>query len=157
MQLRDHFLRTFEFNIQANLRIADALRAVDDGIDEAVRLYAHILNAEKIWFLRLEGFDTGTATPWDVLTLNECVNLARITAETARGFLARLGEADFDQLVHYRNTRGDLFHNTIADILSHLSHHGAYHRAQINRILRERGATPAAVDFITLAREGTNR
>lgn len=153
MHLRDHFLRTFDFNARANQRIADALRAAGDGMDDAVRLLAHVLNAEKIWFLRLEGFDTGAATPWDAMTLNECVELARISAETARGFLSRLSADDFDQSVQYVNTRGDVFRNTVADILAHLSHHGAYHRAQINRILRERGAHPATVDFIAFARE----
>lgn len=153
MELRDHLLRILEFNLQANLRIADSLRAGGEGLDDAVRLFAHMLNAEKIWFLRLEGFDTGAATPWDTLTLNECVDLARISAEAARGVLARLDAADFDQLVQYRNTRGDVFRSTVSDILMHLSHHGAYHRGQINRMLREHGATPATVDFIALARE----
>ena len=153
MQLRDFFLRTFDFNARANMRIAEALQAAGRPLDEEVKLLGHILNAEKIWFLRLEGFDTGATAVWPTLTLNECADLARITAETAKGFLQRRDGAAFEQRVQYRNSEGDVFSNSVADILTHLSHHGAYHRAQINRLLREHGNTPAKVDFITFARE----
>lgn len=153
MQLRAFLLRTFDFNARANIRIAEALHAAGRPVDEEVKLLGHVLNVEKIWFLRLEGFDTGATAAWPALTLNECAELARITAETAKSFLQRRDGAAFEQSVQYRNIEGDVFTNTVADILTHLSHHGAYHRAQINRLLREHGNTPAKVDFISFARE----
>ncbi|MFZ1731794.1 MAG: DinB family protein [Bacteroidota bacterium] len=152
MQLRDHFLRTYDFNTQANQRIVDALRAVDQPIDEALGLLGHMLHAEKLWFLRLEGFDTGTLTAWPSLTLNECAELAAITGDSAHSFIKRLDDQSIEVRVQYSNSKGDVYTNTIADILNHLSHHGAYHRAQINRIIREHGAEPAKVDFISFAR-----
>jgi hypothetical protein len=104
-------------------------------------------------FCSLEGFDTGATSVWPTLTLNECSDLARITSDTANGFLRRRLGPDFESRVQYRDTAGDVHVNTVADILTHLSHHGAYHRAQINRSLREHGNTPVKVDFISFARE----
>ncbi len=152
MQLRDLFLRTLDFSTRANQRIIEALRTASHPSEEAVGLLAHMLQAEKLWFLRLEGFDSGNVAVWPALTLNECEDLARITADAARTYIRNLADEDFDQRVHYRTTKGEVYENTVADILSHVSHHGAYHRAQINRILREQGGTPAIVDFIALAR-----
>lgn len=152
MLLRDHFLRTYEFNTRANLKIIDAMNTAEVPLSEALRLMGHIVHAEKLWFLRLEGFDTGSLPAWPSLTLNECGDLARITGDTARSIIRRLDDQSFDQRMHYRTTTGDVYDNTIVDILNHLSHHSAYHRAQINRILREHGAAPAAVDFISFAR-----
>lgn len=153
MQLRDHFLRTFAFNTRANLRIAEAIKSLIQPSDDALTLLGHLLQAEKLWFLRLEGFDTGSASPWPKLTLNECVDLASITGDSARSYIGRLSDEAFEERVQYRSSKGDVFENSVADILNHLSHHGAYHRAQINRILRLEGAVPAVVDFISFARE----
>ncbi|MBE0644681.1 MAG: DinB family protein [Bacteroidetes bacterium] len=152
MQLRDLFLRTYDFNTRANERIIDALRTAGHPVDEAVGLLGHMLQAEKLWFLRLEGFDSGAVPVWPAMTLNECENLARITADAARAYIRHLDDEDFEHRIHYRTSKGDVFENTVADILTHLSHHGAYHRAQINRILREHGDAPAVVDFIAFAR-----
>ncbi len=154
MQLRDLFLRTYDFNHRANQRMVDALKTAAHPMEEAVGLFSHILQAEKLWFLRLEGFDSGAVPVWPTLTLNECEALAQITGDAARTYIRNLADEDFDQRVHYRTSKGDVYENSVADILTHLSHHGAYHRAQINRILRERGDAPAVVDFISFARSG---
>jgi uncharacterized damage-inducible protein DinB len=153
MLLRDHFLRTFEFNVQANLRIVEAMKSTDAAIDDALAIMGHVLHAEKLWFLRLDGFDTGSIPTWPKLTLDECFVLAAITGDNARSFIRRLDASALDQHVQYCSVKGDVFENSITDILNHISHHGAYHRAQINRILREHGAAPAIVDFISFARE----
>jgi uncharacterized damage-inducible protein DinB len=157
MQLRDHYLRTHDFNTRANLRCIDALRAAEPSIDDAIRIMGHVLNVEKVWFLRLEGFDTGAIATWPSLTLNECQELARISGETGGSFIRQLDDDALGQHVQYRTFKGDVFDNTIADILTHVSHHGAHHRGQINRMLREHGHPSAAVDFIGFARENGNR
>jgi uncharacterized damage-inducible protein DinB len=152
MELRDHFLRTYEFNTQANLRIVDALKAAVHSIDQELGLLGHLLQSEKLWFLRVEGFDTGALAIWPSLSLNECENLARISGDSARNIIERLNDQSLETRIHYRTNKGDVFNNAIADILNHISHHGAYHRAQINHLLREQGAAPAVVDFISFSR-----
>ena len=42
----------------------------------------------------------------------------------------------------------------MADILTHVTMHGAYHRAQIAAAVRESGGEPAYTDFIHAARQG---
>ncbi len=156
MQLRDHYLRIYDFNMRANISCVEALKAADPSIDEADRIMGHILHSEKIWLLRLEGFDTSAIAVWPSLTLNECRELARISGDSGRSFVEQLDEEAFDQRVQYRTSKGDVFENSVSDILTHMSHHGAYHRGQINRLLREHGRIPVSVDFIGFARAKEN-
>ncbi|HEU5359182.1 MAG TPA: DinB family protein, partial [Gemmatimonadales bacterium] len=54
--------------------------------------------------------------------------------------------------VTYRNSAGLEFTSTVEDILLHVALHGAYHRGQVARALREGGAVPNATDYIAFIR-----
>jgi uncharacterized damage-inducible protein DinB len=85
----------------------------------AQRWMEHIVGAEFLWLSRL----TGRPSPLDVwpeLDLNACA--------------ARVEELDSESLtdaVAYRNTNGEVWSSTVADILTHVTIHSGYHRGQI--------------------------
>ena len=56
--------------------------------------------------------------------------------------------------VAYRNSKGEFWTSTVADILSHVVLHASYHRGQIAAAIREAGGTPAYTDFIHAVRSG---
>ncbi len=66
-------------------------------------------------------------------------------------FEALLG-GDLGRAIAYVNSKGEAFESTVGDILLHVAQHGAYHRGQIARLLREAGHTPPYTDFIQFAR-----
>jgi len=63
-----------------------------------------------------------------------------------------LGEEGLSSIVKYSNFRGDEFKTPAAEILTHVTMHGTYHRGQMATAMRAEGHTPADTDFITFAR-----
>ncbi|MCZ7556592.1 MAG: DinB family protein [Bacteroidia bacterium] len=143
--------KTFVWNTLANKRV---LAAIEEAAADAavVTLLSHALMAEYIWFLRIEGFDTTTREVWPALSPAECRERCGENDAIISAYLTSASEAELARDVSYKNSRGDAFTTSVADILTHVTHHSAYHRAQINRRLRECGAKPAVVDFISFAR-----
>jgi uncharacterized damage-inducible protein DinB len=151
MHIVTYIQNTYQWNSQANSRIIDAIATsgTDGG---AVELLSHLLMAEHIWFLRIEGFDTRTRDVWPLLSLHECRERYRENASIADAWLEKATPADIQRQVDYRNSKGEAFSSTVADILLHITHHSAYHRAQINLQLKSAGTPPAVVDYISFAR-----
>jgi uncharacterized damage-inducible protein DinB len=61
--------------------------------------------------------------------------------------------ADLSQTISYKNTKGEAWTSSIADVLTHVVMHSAYHRGQIASHMREKGQTPAYTDFIHAVRQ----
>lgn len=145
------FRKTFEWNTLANLRIISAMQLAGPD-DTCVELLSHCLTAEHIWFLRIEGFDTRTREVWPQLRLNECLERCRENDAIAAAYFSNATDAELSRTVQYRNSKGEIYSGIVSDILTHVSHHSAYHRAQINQRLRKAGAAAAVVDFISFTR-----
>jgi uncharacterized damage-inducible protein DinB len=143
--------KNFVWNTLANMRILAAIGEAGADAD-ALHLLSHALIAEYIWFLRIEGFDTATRDVWPALSIGECRERCSENDAIIGAYIAGATEAELGRSVSYKNSRGEAFTNVVADILTHVTHHSAYHRAQINRRLRECGAQPAVVDFISFSR-----
>ena len=119
----------------------------------ALRWMAHIIGCGEIWLARLRD-DPPAMAVWPDLDLEGCTaGLARL-AERWPKYLATIDDGDLQEGVGYRNTRGEYWTSTVADILTHVTLHGAYHRAQIAAAVRESGGEPASTDFIHAARRG---
>ncbi|HSC58321.1 MAG TPA: DinB family protein [Gemmatimonadales bacterium] len=146
-----HLVRLIDHLAWADERTLAALRGAPRPDASVVDLYAHILGAECEWLARIEGRKAEAAV-WPKLTLEECAALAGRNAAALRAFVAGLGAADLGRQVTYRNSAGLEFTSTVEDILLHVALHGAYHRGQVARALREGGAVPNATDYIAFIR-----
>ena len=87
------------------------------------------------------------------MTTREARRWAAENRDGYRRFLEALTEHDLDRRVEYANSSGRLFHTAVGDVLMHVAMHGAYHRGQVARALREAGGEPVNTDFITYVRE----
>ncbi|OZB91300.1 DinB family protein [Paenibacillus sp. XY044] len=137
----------------ADRRILDALEGVGDAEAEAVRLLSHILRAEQVWFTRLQGLDSNHLPLWPNDSLDYCKRLAEETREAFAAYFAELTHERLDDVITYTNQFGRSYRTSVRDILTHLALHGQYHRGQINLRLRNAGAEPINVDYITFVRE----
>lgn len=122
-------------------------------LTEAVRLYAHVLGTERVWYLRLQKQDWHVQKVWPTLPLDSCAALASENAAAYTKYLDSISESDLANEIAYVNSRGDAFTNTAGDILLHVALHGAHHRGQIATTLRRVGIEPPELDYICFARE----
>ena len=68
--------------------------------------------------------------------------------------LASLDEEELRESVGYRNSKGEFWTSTVADILTHVALHASYHRGQIAAAIREAGGPPPYTDYIHAVRMG---
>lgn len=148
-----HFTRLFDHAAWGNQRVLELLRAQSSVTARAQELFAHILNSERVWITRLHGHDSNALPIWSELSLDECAALLEENAAAYRQFIGDLPAAEFSRVLTYRNQTGKQFQTSIADILTHVAMHGAYHRGQITEAVRHAGGEPVGTDFILFTRE----
>lgn len=130
--------------------VAELRRAAPDA--DTLRLFAHIVAAEHLWLSRIDGVAARVAV-WPSLSLDE---IETLESENRRRFreLLRRPDDSHAQRIHYRNSAGNEFDNTVGDILTHVALHGHYHRGQIARAMRGAGREPVYTDYIGFVRKG---
>jgi uncharacterized damage-inducible protein DinB len=119
---------------------------------ETMRLFAHIVAAEHLWLSRIDGVKARVAV-WPALSLDETVALEKENRPRFRELLRRPDDSRL-QRIHYRNSAGNEFDNTVGEILTHVAMHGHYHRGQIARVMRAAGREPVYTDYIGFVRKG---
>lgn len=117
----------------------------------AVEILAHIAAAQHVWLRRVAQRAADLAV-WPALDLDGCGEWIRRNGEEFGALLAGLDEPGYGRAVRYRNSAGDEFTSTVADILEHVVLHSAYHRGQVALLVRQAGFEPAPSDFIALRR-----
>jgi uncharacterized damage-inducible protein DinB len=136
----------------ANQHILETLQSVEDENQGVIRLFSHILLAEKVWITRLQGLDSSRLPIWSEVDIEVCANLVMQNKESFTTFFTNLSNTDLDKLISYTNSKGKEFKNSVRDILTHVALHGQYHRGQINSRLRADDFEPVNIDFITFVR-----
>jgi uncharacterized damage-inducible protein DinB len=135
----------------ANRLVLESLRGAEPLDPRLRELFGHILGAEHTWLTRLSGTPV-TVAVWPKLTLDECQRLVEENHRHLAAYVAGLGPDGGNRSISYRNSAGDAFTSTAAEILTHLSMHGSYHRGQIAWGLRDGGQIPRSTDYIAFAR-----
>ena len=88
-----------------------------------LRWMAHIIGAGELWLARLRD-DRPAMAVWPDLDLEGCAaGLARL-AERWRKYLETIDDGDLQEGVGYRNTLGEYWTSTVADILTHVTRVG---------------------------------
>lgn len=137
----------------ADHRALQTLRSTTSDEPRARELLAHIIGAETVWLARIEGRESELAV-WPALTLDECEIASRRVRAGYEALLARIDgdPVELSRIVRYRNSAGLEFDNSVADILRHVTLHGAYHRGQVALLARLAGTAPQPTDYIAWAR-----
>jgi uncharacterized damage-inducible protein DinB len=152
MDVHSHLLRQFAYDDWANREVISGLLALPQPPQKAVRLMAHLVAAELVWLARLRGeVDPAVWPEWDITSVE--AKQREIALKLAEYLRSRMPE-DLAREVEYKNTKGERWKNSIADILNHVAMHSAYHRGQIAMAMRDAGFTPAYTDYIQAVRTG---
>jgi uncharacterized damage-inducible protein DinB len=140
----------------ADRQLLEVLRAGHGAMEPAVlRLFAHVLAAERVWLLRLRREDAGDEPGWPVLAVAELEALADRNAREIAHLVEPLEAEALNAACTYRNSQGTEFRTSVGDVLTHVFLHGSYHRGQIAAAIRAAGGQPVNTDFITWVRDGS--
>ncbi len=148
----EQLTRAFAHNAWANHEALRALQAATSAPGRAVDVMAHILGAECEWLRRL-GQGAPDLRVWPALALTDCVRFLPALADAWSTLLG--GPAGgLERTVHYTNSKGERWSNTVVDILTHVTLHSSYHRGQIATLLGRAGEPVAYTDYIEFVRRG---
>lgn len=151
MKTLEHLRELFNYNDWANRRIIVALK--ESQSEQSRKILAHLLITEAEYFERLYGKDSTGFDFWKDLSLEECGDLARETAERFEKLLRRFEEEGLDLQAAYKTSEGVSCENTFRELLTHVLFHSAIHRGNIILKIREEGFTPPKTDYIIYLRE----
>jgi uncharacterized damage-inducible protein DinB len=151
MNLTD-YRRQFDYDQWANHQVLAALQS-SSADERSLALLAHILSAERLWLERIKQ-ESQSSPVWPKGSLEICADQVEQMGRLWREYLGLRTEADLSATLSYRNSKGEMWANNVADILTHVILHSAYHRGQIASHMRGLGKTPAYTDFIHAVRQG---
>lgn len=146
------YQRQFAYDEWANHEVLANIQSA--GTDErSLALLAHILAAELLWLERIQ--QTPQSSPvWPKANLENCAAQVKTMGRRWREYLEQIAETNLSQALSYKNSKGELWTSTVADILTHVILHSTYHRGQIASHMRANGKTPAYTDYIHAVRHG---
>ena len=155
MDVKD-FVRLFAFDDWANRECLSAMKASSSVSTETLGRMAHILSAERLWLERI--LKQPPSLPvWPAASIDDCLALADELSSAWQTYLARLGNqfapGSLEDIVEYRNSKGEPWSSRVEDILTHVLFHSTYHRGQIAMQMRAAGHEPAYTDFIHAVRK----
>jgi uncharacterized damage-inducible protein DinB len=108
----------------------------------------HTMWAEEVWLSRIQGAALPTYTADDFADRTTIRAYWDALEARLRSTVINMDDAALLQPIHYQNSRGDQFEQTVLQILLHLVNHGTDHRAQTLAMLHILGAETVAQDLI---------
>lgn len=151
MQTIEHLRDLFAYNDWANRRIIVALKTAKSR--KSLQILAHLLITENEYYERLYGKDSTGFDFWPNLSLADCGELAKATAERFEKLLRRFDDEGLDVVARYRTSEGIQYENTYREMLTHVLLHSSIHRGNIILKLRGDGFEPPKIDYIVYLRE----
>ena len=147
--MKDHFKDLLEYNLHFNqLLIQNFLDNNPVWSEKGKNLLNHILNAHQIWNARILNQDT-----FGVWQINPDEKLLENNQSNFENSFKILSERNLDEIIVYRNSKGDEFQNSIREIFFHFINHSTYHRGQIAMLMKQAGLEPINTDYIFYKRK----
>jgi len=150
--LKALLLRLSEHTAWANARTAASLLALPTPPAAALRLFAHIVSTESLYYRRVRGDDPFPQEFWPALSLHEAAVRGAESGRLLAVFVRERDEEALRRPVRYRDSHGAAYETPIHEMLVHVALHGEHHRGQIAALVRTAGGEPAVTDLIAFVR-----
>ena len=151
-----------QFHRWANQRIVEATRPLSNetlhkdhgtSFKSVFGTLVHMYQADSAWFGRIHGSPDSQTSAYPPKA-----NLAGLAADWfalldgAVEWSSKLGEADWNRVIGYKDSKGNAHQTAILPIILHAVNHGSYHRGQVSSLLRQSGVIPPNTDLINFYR-----
>lgn len=147
--MKAHFIDLLEYNLHFNQSLIKIYLERKDSFNEKmISLINHILNAQQVWNSRIIIEDS-----FGVWQINPDEKLSEINQSNFDNSIKILNERNLDEIIIYRNSKGDEFQNSIQEIFFHFINHSTYHRGQIAMLMKQAGLEPINTDYIFYKRK----
>lgn len=147
--MKQYFLDLFDYHDQANAKVMNVLYPENPVIsDYAYKMFRHVVMANHVWLHRILKLDFDYEF-WMELNKEQ---LDALMTKNKEELIAILDQFSLDSPIEFTNLQGEKYTMKLIDILSHVSHHYAYHRGQIARAIRESGLEPPKTDLMLFRR-----
>lgn len=147
--MKTYFKDLFEYQHAMNQKTILLCMSHGDKLTERTQgLLFHNQKAHKIWNCRIlnqEFADQRQIYNWDEMLKEVLLNF--------KNTIQILDDRDLNEQISYKTSHGELFQNTIQEIMTHVSNHHSHHRAQVISDLRQQGIQPPVTDYIFYKRE----
>lgn len=146
------FIRLFDYDRYANLRIAEAV-ITNNSPDKAAQLLTHLLTASQVWLDRCLGRPANNVDLWSTDYPEDFDHKINELHNDWITYLDTLDDADLDANISYYSLGGDPFTTKLEDILTHVINHGTHTRAQAGQQVKLAGGeTLPPTDYIYYVR-----
>ena len=138
-----HLTKLVRYSTWANeawIAFIDEKRRSDEFLQKRI---SHILHGERIWFQRIAGEPIDREI-WTILDVGQQRALLARNRELSDACLA----GDLNRIVAYTRLTGEQYRSPVADILLHLTLHGAHHRGQMATHTSAQGLPPINTDYV---------
>lgn len=150
--MKNYLVHLLNYELWANLRVIDALETLENPPSRAIAVMGHILSAQHVWFNRMTK-EAAYVAIWEDIPISWMAETAERQHRKLVSYLTALAEPELLQSFDYTTSKGDPYQSTLIDMLTHMSHHAAYHRGQIVQLIRPLLKEAPVTDFIVWARE----
>jgi uncharacterized damage-inducible protein DinB len=153
MENANYFRKLFEYDYWGNREALSSLGSANLAPDVPLKIFGHVIGAQRVWLSRIDGDFTAAPAPWPPLTLEDCKAAVDELHGRWISLLDNLAPAQLAENVTYRNSKGVEFKTPLEDVLQHVIMHSAYHRGQVAVALRQAGGKPALTDYVAYIRQ----
>lgn len=108
----------------------------------------HTITVEKLWLMRMMGFEKPPAEHFDVETAEKAKKAFMLLHAEMELYFSSLTQEQWEETLEFTNLRGDHFKNTREEMLFTFINHASYHRGQITSFLRQFGKEGIPLDYI---------
>lgn len=119
-------------------------RSVGGSFGSLKATILHLLESDYLWLQRWKGTPLAEIPSWDTSSASAIRKLWNPIQDESLSLAEKLSPT---QNIHFITRRGVPYNLPFEEIVTHLSHHGSYHRGQITHIIRELGQKPVATDY----------
>jgi uncharacterized damage-inducible protein DinB len=150
-------LKLIQYNTWANRQITTIISPLTNNLFEQSvggsfgslkATIIHLLESDYLWLQRWKGIPLADIPSWDTSTATTIMNTWIPLQDEMISLAEKISPT---QNIHFITRKGVPFDLPFEEIVTHLSHHGSYHRGQLTHILRELGQKPIATDYFIFA------
>src|SRR5687768_14797107 len=104
--MKKYFLKLYQYNAWANKRVLGTLKRQNVQDEKILSLMGHVVAAQFLWLLRIEGLPPPDVKLWGEYKLDQLLTLAEKAGQEWLGFVE--STEDFNREMTYKNYVGDL-------------------------------------------------